>query len=276
MPVTNELSSDARNSMAFAMSVGSPIRPNGSARKVETYLYGISKLSGNKYGIDVCDGYKAGDWLGIGCRHEIVYDSSAPEHDDKIESVTFFKDNYLFLRSFDERYPVKGIDAQETEVGPLMDYVVITNYTGGANNETAGWYTCTVELIDYHVACESSARQVSTFLYRISKLSGDKVYIDDCDGYKVVPERNDEMLSVNFFKDDIPFLIIDNQGNVTKMTFITLDSSHPVKGIDLGKVELDMFKDYAVLTNTTGGANNETAGGYSCLVNLPVPYSDLF
>ena len=67
---------------------------------VETFLYGISRLSGNKYGIDVCDGYKVGDWLGIGCSHQMVWDVSVPEHDDKILSVNFYKDNFLFLKSF--------------------------------------------------------------------------------------------------------------------------------------------------------------------------------
>ena len=52
--------------------------------------------------------------------------------------------------TLDERFPVKGIDSQETEVGLLMDYVVITNYFVGANNETAGGYSCQVDYIDYH------------------------------------------------------------------------------------------------------------------------------
>ena len=56
----------------------------------------------------------------------------------------------MTFNTLDERYPVKGIDAQETEVGPLMDYVVITNYNAGANNQTAGGYSCQVNYIDYH------------------------------------------------------------------------------------------------------------------------------
>ncbi|CAG2172775.1 unnamed protein product [Oppiella nova] len=124
------------------------------------------------------------------------------------------------------------------------------------------------------VACESNARMVETYLYRISKLSGDKVYIG-CDGYKVgdwlgigcsyniafssaQPEYNDRLLQVDLYKDDIPFLRVFNEGPKRYAT-------NPVKGIDLGKMEFDMFMDYAVITNTTG-ANNETAGAYRCIL----------
>ncbi|CAG2172547.1 unnamed protein product [Oppiella nova] len=90
---------------------------------------------------------------GYSCQVDYT-DYHVPEHDDKIDSVNFYKDNFLFLKSFGprkyQRFPVKGIDSQETEVGPLMDYVVITNYIVGANNETAGGYSCQVDYIDYH------------------------------------------------------------------------------------------------------------------------------
>ncbi|CAG2166402.1 unnamed protein product [Oppiella nova] len=206
----------------------------------------------------------------------MVWDSSVPEHDDKIDSVNFYKDNFLFLKSFGpqkyQRFPVKGIDSQETEVGPLMDYVVITNYIVGANNETAGGYSCQVDYLDYHGNPDQSfpvkgvdPQETEVELFRdyvvITSIVG--ANNETAGGHEMawdssVPDQFDKIVLVNFYKDN--FLFLKSFGPRKYERF-------PVKGIDSQETEVGLLMDYVVITNYIVGANNETAGGYSCQVD---------